>query len=1015
MKNVHYINAGAGSGKTYTLTQTLVKLIKDGKCKPSEVILTTFTELAASEFRQKAYDALVTAECYEKAAGLDSATIGTVHSVALKYVQKYWYILGLSSRLNVLSEEDKKVFISEAVARSIEPEDRLVFKRFNEQFNKRGYRTDDSWVELIKDLLDKAETFGVDSLEKSREYSKNYIARFFTGDTVKIDTDALADWLEGYAQICVEGDKYGNPYAEHLEKIQRVSSDITSYYAMSEALGMMRSPKRAAARQLPGHDMLVAQLEAAMHSAAALGPISECIDTVFRLAIKVNDAYAEYKRSNGLIEYNDMEKYFITLLDNNLVKEDIRSSIRYVFVDEFQDSNPVQIEIFDRLSELVEKSYWVGDPKQSIYGFRGSAPEIVMELTQKIRQGGEGFSYENLPYSWRSSEELVRFGSAVAQKIFTDPERYPDPALKHAPKGNNSVVEHPLQHWNCVDGVEKNPATLPQQIIKILETTDLKPKDIAILSKSNENVKLFASYLRMYGLPVSSPEVDLASKAEIQLVFALLKFITMPDNHTKAELAMLIERVSLAEIITQKDAVLEHFDSFGLKELTDRVKHQSVPDVVDTVIDELDVRGLCASWGDAMNRNANLDMLQAQAREYDNHCIQLGIGSSLTGFITYVCALQLPPKGSNADNGVKVMTYHASKGLEWRMVILTDLKKDSLIQHYLRSRYIFNLNTDEVEGQTLLRFIPDFRPTENNSVPDFIAEDPVVKAGLAEYERVCREETKRLLYVGYTRAKDYLVTLSFPGEKFKWLSNCGLSPRENTKELPEGMVQMWGEGVPASYVTLVDGIDNEVYKADEDMYTWYRPTVKLTERPNRFVSPSRSPLEVSSEQEYVKKIAQPLMKEEVKDAVSAELGTCIHNCFALCRRDRDMTEECRRTISNHPDSQECIDPATVVRSYAELCAFLTEQYGPAVREEHELPFTHRMQNGQTVCGEMDLVWMMEGGHCVLVDYKNTLGHRDYAPQLALYRNALGSAGLTVDATLVFYALQGEVMSVKIMD
>ena len=61
MRNVHYINAGAGSGKTYTLTQTLVKLILDGMCRPSEVILTTFTELAASEFRQKAYDALVKA------------------------------------------------------------------------------------------------------------------------------------------------------------------------------------------------------------------------------------------------------------------------------------------------------------------------------------------------------------------------------------------------------------------------------------------------------------------------------------------------------------------------------------------------------------------------------------------------------------------------------------------------------------------------------------------------------------------------------------------------------------------------------------------------------------------------------------------------------------------------------------------------------------------------------------------------------------------------------------------
>ena len=125
MRNVHYINAGAGSGKTYTLTQTLVKLILDGKCRPSEVILTTFTELAASEFRQKAYDALVKAGRYDAVAELESATIGTVHSVALKYVQKYWYLLGLGSRMNVLSEEDKRIFISSTVGTAIGAEERL--------------------------------------------------------------------------------------------------------------------------------------------------------------------------------------------------------------------------------------------------------------------------------------------------------------------------------------------------------------------------------------------------------------------------------------------------------------------------------------------------------------------------------------------------------------------------------------------------------------------------------------------------------------------------------------------------------------------------------------------------------------------------------------------------------------------------------------------------------------------------------------------------------------------------
>ena len=77
MKNVTYISAGAGSGKTYTLTHTMADLIKDGKVKPEEVILTTFTTRAANEFREKAKACLYEYGMYDKAARLDQALIGT--------------------------------------------------------------------------------------------------------------------------------------------------------------------------------------------------------------------------------------------------------------------------------------------------------------------------------------------------------------------------------------------------------------------------------------------------------------------------------------------------------------------------------------------------------------------------------------------------------------------------------------------------------------------------------------------------------------------------------------------------------------------------------------------------------------------------------------------------------------------------------------------------------------------------------------------------------------------------
>lgn len=1008
MRNIHYINAGAGSGKTFTLTSELVRLISNGDCKPSEVILTTFTELAASEFRQKAYDALVKADCFDKAAGLDSATIGTVHSVALKYVQKYWYILGLGSRMNVLSEEDKRVFISEAVARAIHDEDRLVFKKFNETFTRKGYRNDDPWIDVLKQMIEKADTFGITDLPSSKQYSLEYVSDFFTSDREKVDSTVLFSWLKAYHSICITGDKYGNPYQDVIDKIDRLGDKIDSYPALVDIKGMLDKPVRVSAKQIDGYTTLCQQVDEAMQSKSYLKPLSDCIETVFDLVQRVNTEWDEYKAQNGLIEYNDMERYFIQLLDNELVKEDIRSSIKYVFVDEFQDSNSIQIEIFKRLSELVEQSFWVGDPKQSIYGFRGSVPEVVMDITSEIRSGGEGFEYESLPYSWRSSEKIVEFDSSIAKVLFTDSDRYPDPELKHAPDGNNTVVVDPIQHWNCADNITKE--TLSQKIIDVLAETDLRPRDIAILCRGNDEVAEVAGWLKSYGLPVSSPEVFLVSKAETQLVFAVLRYMLMKDDHTKAVLSMLIDDTSLEEIILDKERILQDFDEGRLMEITERVKHQGVPDIVDTIIDELDIRGLCSRWGDNNNRQANLDVLQAMAREYDNHCIQLGIGSSIQGYITYVSSLEMPPKPSNTDDGIKVLTYHGSKGLEWRMVILMDLKKHQLADNHLKPRFIYNLNIDRTARGTFLRYIPDFRPTDRNGVPDFVMDIPTVASAYRDYVEECREENKRLLYVGFTRARDYIVTLSFMRDKFHWLTESGLKPADLKSLVHGSHVHIWDSSVPESHVIEIYGFGNEKYVSDEEYTTWYRPAVEYTERKNKYVSPSSLSVQVSSEKGECVKIADEIPLEGSYDPQT--LGTCVHNFFAVCAPGVNGSEKAARLIRNFGLQDVIVSPESLDASFKALHRHLESSFGEPVEEFHELSYSQRMASGQTVIGEIDYVWVLPDRRCVIIDFKNSHAITDYGSQLHLYRKAMEELGYTVLGTYLYYVLQGELTEIK---
>ncbi|MDV7390557.1 UvrD-helicase domain-containing protein, partial [Arthrospira platensis SPKY1] len=85
--------------------------------------------------------------------------------------------------------------------------------------------------------------------------------------------------------------------------------------------------------------------------------------------------------------------------------------------DEFQDTSPIQLEIFLKLSRLANQSIWVGDPKQSIYGFRGAEPRLMQAI---IRQTG-GIRPENiLAHSWRSREDIVLLNNALFTRTFSD-------------------------------------------------------------------------------------------------------------------------------------------------------------------------------------------------------------------------------------------------------------------------------------------------------------------------------------------------------------------------------------------------------------------------------------------------------------------------------------------------------------------------------------------------------------------------------------------------------------------
>ena len=194
MKNVKYVSAGAGSGKTFYLTNLLSEKLSKNPIRPSEVILTTFTELAAAEFKEKAREALLNANMPDKAIELESGAIGTVHSVALGFVRKYWYLLGISPQVNIMSEADKAFYINQSLASMVSNEDLDAFNNYCKTFNllDNNNLDLDFWVDYLVDMVNTIENYNVTdtNLDKSKyesiEVAKRIFDQLVTPDESKI-------------------------------------------------------------------------------------------------------------------------------------------------------------------------------------------------------------------------------------------------------------------------------------------------------------------------------------------------------------------------------------------------------------------------------------------------------------------------------------------------------------------------------------------------------------------------------------------------------------------------------------------------------------------------------------------------------------------------------------------------------------------------------------------------------------------------------------------------------------
>ena len=1062
MERVTYISAGAGSGKTYKLTHLLAEHIANGDVEPEKVILTTYTKKAAAEFREKAKGVLYeegrnNPTLYEAAARLEQASIGTVHAVANSFVQKYWYYLGLSPQQKVIAEEDVNFYISQSLA-ELPTENEIKFmNKFRNQFSIEKQRDPGNpsmgsypdygfWKDLLVSVIKKSETFGVMDLAESRSKSLALVKSLYpsdmsmpTADEIIIAIKEVLEAIPGATRIKEENRK---ELANNISKYLSVPHELSFFWikGFKDALSSAVS-KASIARNAPKAVELNGQLNIwRCHEVSSMN--EQLVNTIFDMAERWKEGYEQYKSQNHLLDYDDMERYMLKLLKRDDVKDDIRSSYEYLFVDEFQDSSPIQVQIFDELSKLMKKSYWVGDYKQAIYGFRGTDTELVKAVVDTISKGQNGNHLDDpLDTCYRSEPAITNMVNHVFIPVFKK-DGLTEKMVELKPKTkkpDDPDIHEPLRLWNL--DFDKNESVYQEiaRRIAIMVNKGIRPSDIAVLNNNNSSLNSLAAELRKYNLPVHRSDGSVTEEKEKQLLFASLSLLVNKSN----SMAMLqihyltTPDSSLGKLIDQKladkDFLSNHPLVQKLNTLRDRFNQQSVSSLVESIIIEMDLYGESRHW-DTTTRGFNILRTCIEiARKYEDHCLQLGLPATISGYMNYVDTTEIKTEGDS--DGVCLYTIHGSKGLEWKYVILTSLNNDFNYKFYknnffgVQTRHENKPTADNLYVPMTITLLPWMFGADHNPPAEILAsiqgED---KKNETELTNSVRSEAKRKLYVGMTRASEHLVLARIKTKKIaepmKWFMNIGVSPIEPSSDathtdLFKTKDLFWNENIPVTDDS--EALNYPSQRNADKVLTLQVGNEETYER--RDIQPSMLATVADEVKVLLDEQRQRIPIENVRDEdTMAKVGTCIHNIF--CAIDQNHNEEyVSLAILAHNMQEYLTDAKPILLAWDWLVGFIIEHFGPAIETYHERPFKYE-SNGQITTGSIDLVWKTDKG-CVVIDYKTYPNWRKesvttkedkhyagkYKGQLDCYEHALSLCGENVIAKLIYYPVNGMIIQI----
>ena len=764
------IEASAGTGKTYTLTRLVLLLIIKKNIDIDRILVVTYTEKAAGEMKERLRLLLEEAAESDSILGIettpeikqrlraqslnyDRAAIQTIHSFCLNTLQRYAFENSFHFQLEQVDDtepafEAVRFLLNEQLPDEFgnSLESLLALSGF-----KRGDKHANDWEKNIIALCLKAnpdfskmEPEADWDLQKALKKLENSLREL--GETVNIAGLSTKIAKNAIKQI---------PRYKNLGALLKSNAPLPLIHNTVDLTTTFSSPTKASN---PSVEELhcVENLNRLTGEFAKLGAAFKS-----RLILQAGIKLQELKLSRKQISFNDM----LTRVEeglrpkNSLLKKALQRQFKAALVDEFQDTDPVQWNIFRTifLKSPDHRLFIIGDPKQAIYSFRGadihtyySAAE---ELTGRIQT--ETAAHYRLPTNWRSAAGAIEEANLFFKKYFAEtgeaesrdgrtgfhPAEIPD-TPRNSTSGSSGISRIAFPKNLNADTLRKETAgriaeeclTLLSSGIKIQlegETERLiLPKDICILIRKRKYAALYEKELLRRGLPCTIYKKEgIYSSIEARHLSLVLSYLADPRDNDHARLALLTRFFQYGSKISPSVPDINSAAGKFLKKLQKLAAGRRWGELFRILIHESGTALRLYPEPEGPRQLTNLEHITQNLETaainggYDIHRLDEHLKRLIN---------------NEGDNGreeglhrieseeprIQIMTVHSSKGLEFPFVFLT-----SLIEGTFPSEAWYTRTENGIKIYDLLK-------SEKNKAP---------------HQRAIEEENKRLLYVALTR------------------------------------------------------------------------------------------------------------------------------------------------------------------------------------------------------------------------------------------------------------------------